>query len=123
MVGIDGPDGTRRSDGRAGHLSFGPHLTLQPGKYVAGMRLCKLPGSAGGPIDMDAYSTQLGILAHNRIAAQNLFEQTVSLVPLEFSIEALTSAIEVRLHVDRDVLIELHELVVFSRVASNRGGQ
>ncbi len=122
-VGVDGPDGTKLSDGRAGHLSFGPNVTLKAGDYVAGMRLRSLSRNGGGALEMDVYSAQTEILVSRRMTTKNLFEDTVSLIPLEFSLENLTSGLEVRLHVENGVLIELSELVIFSRNARSWSGQ
>jgi hypothetical protein len=122
-VGRDGPEGSRIADGRAGHLCFGPYFTLDAGSYVAGYYVRRLSGSAGGSIDCDVLAAGENMLAHKSVAAASLFEDALTFVTLEFSVAERAERSEVRLHVGEGVLVEVSELVVFSRRARGWGGQ
>lgn len=113
----------RRSDGRAGHISFGPYLSLKPGQYAAGFRVRRLEGSASRDVTIDVFSPSHSIIAYNRTNAADLFEDTLSLLVLEFEIDEAADATEVRLYVEAGVLIEVDEMVVFGRKQRNWGGQ
>lgn len=121
-VGSEGPFGSKRSDGRAGHLSYGPYIRLEPGRYVAGVRLKKLPECGAGRIDFDVFSPETQILCAKKIYASELFEGTSSLIHLEFSLESALSEVEVRLYVQQGVLVQQDEIVVFSKDARGWNG-
>lgn len=122
-VGVNCPDGCRRSDGQSGHVAFGPHITLHPGSYVAGFRLRKLPGCGDGIISVDVYSPQTETLVYRKVPTNDLFEGTTSLIPLEFKLTETTESVEVRMFIEQGILIELKEMVVFARDLRNWGGQ
>jgi hypothetical protein len=122
-VGRDGPEGSRIADGRAGHLCYGPYFTLGAGRYVAGYYVRRLPGSAPGFVDCDVMAAGDNMLAHKSVPAESLFEDALSFVTLEFTADDRAERTEVRLHVAEGVLVEVSELVVFSRRARNWGGQ
>jgi len=122
-VGRDVEGGVRQSDGRAGHISFGPYLTVEPGTYFAGFYLRALPGSSAGMIDMDVLAGSAGVVAQRTVSSASLFEDTTSLVALEFTIHELAPGTEVRLFVHENVLILVDELVIFSRAVRSWGGK
>lgn len=122
-VGNDGPAGSRIADGRAGHLCFGPYFTLDAGSYVAGYFVRRLSGSSSGPIDFDVLAAGEKMLAHKSVSVETLFEDALTFVTLEFTVEYRAERSEVRLHVAENVLVEVSELVVFSRRPRNWGGQ
>jgi hypothetical protein len=122
-VGSDSERGTRLSDGRAGHVSFGPYLTLEPGVYCAGFRLRSQQGCLPGQIDMDVSAVGIPSLAHRSFTADGLFEDTSSLLHMEFSVAERVEGLEVRLYAHENVLIEIEELVVFSLQTRNWGGR
>ncbi len=122
-VGTDSNRGTRLSDGRAGHVSFGPYLSLDIGDYCAGFRVRKLPDSHLGQIDMDVAAVGYPSLAHKSLAVDTLFRDTSSLLPMEFYVPERAEGIEVRLFVHEKVLIEIDELVIFSRHTKGWSGR
>lgn len=121
-VGKDGPNGSRMSDGRAGHLSYGPYFSLPPGKYVAGFYARLLPGSREGTVDLDVAIAGGTNLVHRTIPTRQLFEDTPSFVTVKFALDAPANGVEVRLFVHDGVLVELDELVVFSTRPRNWSG-
>ena len=122
-VGKDMPGGTRISEGVAGHLCFGPYSTLDSGKYVAGYYMRLLPGSAVSTIDFDVAVAGQDSLVHKTVSTRELFEDTLSLVSLEFELDERAESTEVRLYVQKGVLIEVDELVIFSRRPRNWSGK
>lgn len=122
-VGDDLQNGSRISNGRAGHLCFGPYVTLDPGTYVAGYYVRKLPGSDLGQIDFDVFVSGRQVLAHRTVSTETLFEDTPSFLTVHFQLEERAERTEVRLYVHHGVLVEISELVVFSTRARNWGGK
>jgi hypothetical protein len=122
-VGSDLDTGSRVSDGRAGHLCFGPYATLDPGTYVAGYYVQKLPGSARGQIDFDVFVSGREVLAHRTVSTDTLFEDTQAFLTVEFTVEERAERTEVRLYVHHGVLIEISELIIFSTRPRNWGGK
>jgi hypothetical protein len=114
-VGTDGPDGSRMSDGRAGHICFGPYCTLEPGAYVAGFYMRALPGSAVNSVSCDVFAAGREALAFKSISTDALFEDTLTLVSMEFDLDTRVEGIEIRAYVQDGVLVEVAELVVFSK--------
>ena len=114
-VGSDVPGGARISDGRAGHLSFGPHVSLEPGRYIAGFRLKKLPNCQAGRITVDVYSPATGVLSSNFVYSSELFEATSSLNHLEFSLDQTAHQLEARMYVQEGIMVQLDELVIFAQ--------
>ena len=121
-VGRDDPDGVRRSDGRAGHLCHGPYMTLEPGRYTAGLYLRRDPEDAEGEIEVDI-ATEHGnrILASRTVPVQQLFGSIAGLVWLDFSVHAVERACEIRLRVPAHARIEMKEAVLFRRDVSDWG--
>lgn len=113
-VGVPGPNGALSSDGRVGHLSYGPYVRLDAGRYIAGVRLKKLPKCGPGRIDFDVYSPGTDILCSRSVYASELFESTSSLVHLDFLLEEAVTQLEVRLFVQESVLVQQDEIVLFS---------
>lgn len=116
-VGMHGPHGAWCSDGNSGHLCYGPYVSLEPGRYVAGVRIKKLPECAAGRVTFDVYSPRTGVLCSRLVYASQLFESTSSLIHFEFSIEENITQLEARLFVQEGVLVQLDELVLFSQDA------
>ncbi len=122
-IGTNSEHGSRLSDGRAGHISYGPYLSLERGDYCAGFRVRRQPDSKPGHIDMDVFATGYPSLAHKTLSAEVLFEETLSLVPMEFHVPNRAEGLEVRLFVQENVLVEIDELVVFARQTKGWGGR
>lgn len=122
-VGKDGPGGSRIADGQSGHLCFGPYCTLDAGSYIAGFYVRLLPGSARSLIDCDVLVAGKDVLARKSVPADTLFEDMPSFLTLEFTVEDRAERTEIRMHVNQGVLVEVSELVVFSRRSRNWGGQ
>ena len=62
-------------------------------------------------------------LAHKSLSADSLFENTSSLLPMEFHVPDRAEQVEVRLYVHENVLIEIDELVVFARQTKGWSGR
>ena len=122
-VGRDEPNGSRISDGQAGHLCFGPYFSLDPGNYVAGFYLRALPGSAVNAIDFDVYIGGDHGIARKSISTGTLFEDTPTFVAMEFEVGTHVEGAEVRAYVHNGVLVEITELVIFSTRARNWSGK
>lgn len=122
IVGVDRPDGARISDGRGGHLCYGPYVTLDPGRYVAGYYLRLLDHSADGTIDLDVLVPDQGVVAGKSVAARSLFRNVPTFVTMTFEALQRSERVEVRLYVHPGVLVEVSELVMFSCRTRNWGG-
>lgn len=122
-VGFDSERGSRLSDGRAGHISYGPYLKLEGGEYCAAFRVRRQPDSQGGQIDMDVSASGHPSLAHKTLMVEALFESTSSLIPMEFEVPERAEGLEVRLYVHENVMVEIDELVVFSRQTKGWSGR
>jgi len=121
-VGTDGPNGTRISDGRSGHICYGPYISLDPGHYIAGLYIRLLPGSAAGSIDIDVVIGGGDGLNHKALSTKTLFDDTPSFITVDFKLDREAQGIEVRAYVHAGILIEITELVVFSTRERNWGG-
>lgn len=111
-VGTDRPDGSRLSDGRSGHITYGPYFSGEPGRYVAGFYLRR----TGGPVDR---AFQIDVvagdeqLAHRAVLHSDLFDDIPMLVYINFELRHPTQGVEVRLYVDESIMIEVQSLLVF----------
>lgn len=114
-VGRNETGGIRISDGLPGHLCYGPYFTLEPGRYIAGYYVRRLPETQSGTIEFDVLAAGEQCLARRTVWVGELFDETPSLVSLEFECHAKTEAIEVRAYVNDGVLIAIDELVIFAR--------
>lgn len=119
-VGLDGADGRRKSDGRAGHLCHGPYITLGPGRYTAGFYIQRDPGDQEGEVEIEVCADHGRRVFANRTApVRDLFAAVDGLVPLDFAIDAVERGCELRLHVSARTHIEVSHAVLFRR---NLGG-
>ena len=114
-VGKDGPNGSRVSDGHAGHLCFGPYFSIEPGAYVAGFYMRALPGSVSNLINCDVFAAGKGVIASKSVSSATLFDDTPTLVSMDFDLDIGLDDVEIRTYVYRGVLLEIAELVVFSK--------
>lgn len=113
LVGSD--DGSvRRSTGAPGHLSFGPYLTLEPGNYIAAFYIRRSGPASGATLDIDVNDESIGELARVRLMDSDLFTNIAGQVALQFTLTKAVDRVEARIFVEADVLIEVHQLVVFS---------
>jgi hypothetical protein len=113
VVGIDCEGNARRSDGKAGHLCFGPYISIEPGDYVAGFYIRRLGPPQPHPIDMDVFADGTAKLTEKRILHSELLGTVAGLLPMDFRVAQRISQLEVRLYVPADTLIEVRELVIF----------
>ncbi|MDO7843699.1 hypothetical protein [Sphingomonas immobilis] len=113
-VGGNRSDRYRVSNGDEGHLSFGPYTAVEAGRYVAGFYIRRIGEPCSGAIDMDVSADGFEILAIRRMKHFELFEDIATFVSLSFVLEQKADRAEVRLFVEKNVLIEVEELVIFS---------
>ena len=73
--------------------------------------------------DFDVAVAGQDSLVHKTVSTRELFEDTLSLVSLEFELDERAESTEVRLYVQKGVLIEVDELVIFSRRPRNWSGK
>ena len=114
QVGVDTPDGLRRSDGRGGFLCFGPYCSLPAGEFVAGYYLRRIGVAGAGGVSVDVVEPVGGRRGGARIEAGDLFEDIYSFLAVPVDATRPLDQIEVRLLVDKGVFVEVKELVVFS---------
>lgn len=122
-VGKDGPNGSRVSDGPSGHLCFGPYFSLEPGAYVAGFYMRALPGSVSNLINCDVFAAERGVIAFKSVSSGTLFDDTLTLVSMDFHLDDRLDSVEARIYVYPGVLLEVTELVVFSKRPRNWSGK
>ncbi len=115
-VGLDGANGRRKSDGRAGHLCHGPYITLGPGRYTAGFYIQRQPGDEGGEVEIVVCAEHGRRVFANRTApVKDLFASVDGLVHLDFAIDAVERGCEMRLRVSARTQIEVSQAVLFRR--------
>jgi hypothetical protein len=122
-VGENRSDRFRVSNGDEGHLSFGPYTSVAAGRYVAGFYIRRIGKPYVGGMDMDVCADGNEILAIRHVEHFELFEDIATFVSLPFILENNAGGIEVRLFVERGVLIEVEELVLFSADQRIWGGK
>jgi hypothetical protein len=84
-VGLDGADGRRKSDGRAGHLCHGPYITLGPGRYTAGFYIQRDPGDAEGEVELEVCNEHgRRVFATRTAPMKDLFTTIDGLVHVDF---------------------------------------
>ncbi len=121
-VGLDGADGTRRSDGRPGHLCHGPYITLGPGRYTAGFYLRRDPADEEGEVELEVCAEHgKRVFAGKTAPVKDLFSSVAGLVWLDFSLHAVERGCEMRLAVPAHARIEVSEAVLFRRDISAWG--
>jgi len=113
QVGVDDGD-TRRSTGERGHLSFGPYLALEPGSYVAAFYIRRTAPATGATIELDVSGEGIGRLAHLRLADTELFSNIAGQIAMRFTLQNAADRLEARVFVESGVMVEIHQLVVFS---------
>ena len=104
----------RRSDGSDGYLSFGPHILIGPGSYIAGFYVKRLGPTNDNAVIVDVV-TDLGEteIARKRLPATTLFDDLSSFVSLPFTARDALENLEVRLFVEDGVAVEVHDLTIF----------
>lgn len=113
-VGVDGPGGRRRSDGRAGHLCHGPYLTLPPGRYAAGFYVRREAGDHEGAIEIEACAEHgRRALGRRSVPVNDLFCSVAGLQNIDFVVDAVERGCELRLWTPADSRVELSEVVLF----------
>lgn len=122
-VGKDGPHGSRIADGHSGHLCFGPYFSLEPGAYVAGFYMRTLPGSVSNMINCDVFASGKDVIAFKSFSSGTLFDDTLTFVSMDFDLDTRLDSVEARVYVHQGVLIEITELVVFSKRPRNWSGK
>jgi hypothetical protein len=122
-VGLDGADGRRKSDGRAGHLCHGPYITLGPGRYTAGFYIQRDPGDAEGEVELEVCNEHgRRVFATRTAPMKDLFTTIDGLVHVDFALDAVERGCELRLHVPAHARIEVSHAVVFRRDVGAWGG-
>jgi hypothetical protein len=104
----------RRSDGAKGFLSFGPHMFIEPGSYVAGFHVKRIgPSNDNGlivDVVVDCGATKF---AEKRHSCRKLFDDLSSFVSLPFTVAGGHEDLEVRLFVEDGVTVEMEGLTIF----------
>lgn len=121
LIGTDGPEGSRLSDGQSGFISYGPYFQAEAGRYVAGFNLRRSGPAAEGSIYMDVVSGDT-VLTAAAVPQSELYEDITKLVYLTFELAEPSPSVEVRMRIDAGVFIELESLVVFRTRSRNWGG-
>lgn len=123
-VGLDEADGRRMSDGRAGHICHGPYITLGPGAYTAGFYVKRAGEDAEGEIEVDACTAHgQRILARRTTPVRDLFSTVDGFVPVDFTLDSVERACEMRLHVPARARIEVTRAVLYRRDLSHWGAR
>lgn len=123
-VGLDGADGQRRSDGRAGHLCHGPYVTLGPGRYTAGFFVRRAPTAEEGEIEVEACAEQgRRVFATRTTPVRDLFVSIAGLIHLDFSVGAVERGCELRLRVSEQTRVEVTEAILFRRDVAGWDGR
>ena len=116
IVGRDGADGSRHSDGQPGHLCHGPYITLGPGHYTAGFYIRRGAGDEDGEIEIDVCNDAgRRIFGCRTVAVKHLFSSIAGLTHLDFSLDAVERECELRLLTPARAQIEVSEAVLFRR--------
>lgn len=113
-VGVTSAEGFRVSTGEEGTVSYGPYISLDAGRYIAGFYIRRIGPSEPRNIILDVMEDGSEILATKSFTHQVLFEDLASFVYLPFEASQPTLRTEVRLHVSEGVLVELQDLVLFN---------
>jgi hypothetical protein len=121
-VGKDGANGARLSDGRGGHISFGPYFEADAGAYVAGFYVRRIGRPAPSKIGLDILANGKHELARRTIRHAELFEDIPTFVFTTFAVTDRIASVEARLHVEADGDVEVQSLVVFSTPVRSWGG-
>lgn len=114
VVGRDNEEQCRISDGKAGHISFGPYFSADPGQYVAGFYIRRIGSPRADTINLDVFANGQKILIEKSIKDSDLFEDFATFVSLPFQLSERVDGIEVRIYVNEGVMIEIQELLVIS---------
>ena len=115
-VGLDGANGRRRSDGRPGHLCYGPYITLGPGLYTAGFYVQRSASAEEGEIEVEVCNDQgRRVFGSRTEPVKDLFASISGLVHVDFAIDAVERECEIRLRVPPRVAIEVSRAVLFRR--------
>jgi len=93
-------------------LSYGPYISLDAGKYVAGFYARRIGTPEPINITIDIFVDGLEVAAKS-IAHQSLFEDLASFVYLTFELSDPVVRVECRMYVGAGALIELRELAIF----------
>lgn len=104
----------RHSDGIEGFLSYGPHLNIERGSYVAGFHVKRIGSANDNSIVVDVV-TNFGAteIAKKRHPASMLFEDIAAFVFVPFTTTDALVCVEVRLLVEQGVAVEVHGLTIF----------
>jgi hypothetical protein len=120
-VGIDGPNGSRLSDGRSGHISYGPFFDAQAGKYTAGFYIRRIGPPVEQTFQFDIFAGSEHMLAERSVRHSELFEDIPALIYLDFELAEPTARLEARLYIAENLNIEIQSLVIFSSPARSWG--
>jgi hypothetical protein len=117
-VGENQPDGSRRSNGTPGFLSFGPYIKLRAGRYTAGFFLRRDSDSVeSGQIKVDVSCDSGTVLVAKKVPTDRLSDRYPALVAVEFNLDAEADEVEVRLECGPVEGLILEEMVIFQRAA------
>ncbi|MDF2114707.1 hypothetical protein PY365_03915 [Roseiarcaceae bacterium H3SJ34-1] len=116
IIGLDQSNGIRKADGKPGHLSYGPYIDLAAGDYTAGFYVRRCGKFDAGFVEIEAYcATGETQFAHRKIAAQHIMQDIHGLLKLDFALHRDFQAVEIRLYVSENLIIEIRDLVIFRR--------
>lgn len=122
QVGRDFANGCRQSDGRDGHITYGPYFSAEPASYTAGFYIRRTGPVVAQSFAMDVCAGGLDVLAERPVRHGDLFDDMFMLVPIKFDLTIPTNLIEVRLLISAAITIEIQSLVIFSDVHRSWGG-
>lgn len=74
-----------------------------------------LPGSVSNLINCDVFAPEKGVIAFRSVSSGTLFDDTLTLVSMDFHLDDRLDSVEARAYVYPGVLLEVTELVVFSK--------
>jgi hypothetical protein len=121
-VGLDEPDGRRKSDGRSGHICHGPYITLGPGRYTAGFYVKRGDGDVEGEFEIEACNEQgKQVFAKRTAPVADLFSSIAGLQHIDFTLDATERGCELRLFIPARTEIEVSEAVLFRSDVGNWG--
>lgn len=116
-VGVNQDDGSRRSDGREGLLSYGPYCSLPPGPYFAGFHVEAVsPLAEHEAVKVDVCANSGGtLLSERHFAGDQILSGIAGLVGTSFDLLDPAAAVEVRLYVPASVQVAARSMVLFRR--------
>jgi len=117
-TGVNLPDGSRASDGKAGFLCHGPYIALSPGPYTTGLYLRRVGNIGSDPLRLDATCDGGTLeLGKKSVDISEVMTRIPGLIWMDFEVTHDITDVEIRLWVPDRIEVQLREMVLFRRDA------